>query len=86
MNETPSTYVVKEGDTLSEIAEREGTTVEELASLNQIENPDLIHPGQELKLRSEPNTEGSAPDETETTTPAELDNSQDAVLRENPIV
>ena len=45
MNEAESMYVVKDGDTLSQIAERHGTTVARLVSLNQIENPDLIHPG-----------------------------------------
>ena len=33
-----STYVVKEGDTLSQIAEDAGTTVDELVALNGIEN------------------------------------------------
>jgi LysM repeat protein len=82
VNEPQSTYVVKEGDTLSEIAEQHGTTVENLVSLNQIENPDLIHPGQELKLMSDQPVQPS-PDETKT--PAEQDNTQDAVLRENPM-
>jgi len=53
MNEEESIYVVKEGDTLSEIAEQHGTTVDELVALNAIEDPDLIHPGQELKLRAD---------------------------------
>jgi LysM repeat protein len=53
MNETTSTYTVKSGDTLSEIAEQYGTTVDELVRLNNIDNPDLIHPGQELKLKEE---------------------------------
>ena len=82
MNESVSTYVVKEGDTLSEIAERHGTTVEALVSLNQIENPDLIHPGQELKLK----TDRPAESVDETKTPEDQDNTQDAVLSENPIV
>ena len=81
MNEAESMYVVKDGDTLSQIAERHGTTVAALVSLNQIENPDLIHPGQELKLKSDP----SADSADETKTPGEQDNTQDAVLRENPM-
>lgn len=44
------TYVVKAGDTLSEIALRYKTTVEELARINNISNPNLIYPGQVLKL------------------------------------
>jgi len=43
-------YTVKSGDTLSEIAERYGTTYQAIAAINGIENPDLIYPGQELKI------------------------------------
>ena len=46
----PQTYTVKKGDTLSAIAARTGTTVQELAALNNIKNPSLIHVGQVLKL------------------------------------
>ena len=52
MNESTSTYTVKDGDTLSKIAEQYGTTVDELVELNDIEDPDMIHPGQELKLKA----------------------------------
>ena len=38
-------YKVQSGDTLSEIAARYGTTVNELMSLNGISNPNLIYPG-----------------------------------------
>lgn len=48
---TGSTYVVKSGDTLSEIAVRAGTTVQKLVELNNIKNPDLIRVGQVLKLK-----------------------------------
>lgn len=41
-------YTVAAGDTLSEIAERQGMTVEELAQANGIVNPDLILSGQVL--------------------------------------
>jgi LysM repeat protein len=44
------TYVVKSGDSLGLIAQRYGTTVSALASLNQISNPNLIYPGQMLHL------------------------------------
>lgn len=44
------TYVVKKGDTLSEIAARYGTTYQELARINGIKNPNIIHVGQEIKL------------------------------------
>ena len=49
---TATTYTVKEGDTLSEIAQRYGTTTERLAEINNISNPNLIYPGQVLKISS----------------------------------
>lgn len=44
------TYTVKKGDTLSGIAEKFGTTYQEIASKNGIANPNLIYPGQILKI------------------------------------
>ena len=44
------TYTVQGGDTLSGIAARYGTTYQKLAQINGISNPDLIHPGQVIKL------------------------------------
>lgn len=43
-------YIVKRGDTLGGIAERFGTTWRRLASINEIANPNLIYPGQVIKL------------------------------------
>lgn len=43
-------YTVRSGDTLSEIAARFGTTVNALASLNKITNPDLIYAGTTLRI------------------------------------
>ncbi len=43
-------YKVQSGDTLSEIAARYGTTVNELVNLNEISNPNLIYPGEVLVL------------------------------------
>ena len=43
-------YIVKKGDTLSEIALRYGTTVSEIARLSGISNVNLIYPGQVLKI------------------------------------
>lgn len=43
-------YVVKRGDTLSEIAQEYNTTVNQLVSLNNIKNPNLIYVGQTLKI------------------------------------
>jgi len=50
---TVSTYTVKKGDTLSHIAKRYGTTVNQLVSLNNIKNPNFIRVGQKLKLPGE---------------------------------
>lgn len=45
------TYKVKSGDTLSEIAQKFGTTVSKLAQLNNIKNVNLIYAGQTIKIR-----------------------------------
>lgn len=45
------TYKIKSGDTLSEIAQKFGTTVSNLASLNNIKNVNLIYTGQTIKIR-----------------------------------
>lgn len=45
------TYTVVKGDTLSRIARRYGVSVKELVALNDIENPNLIHVGQIIKIR-----------------------------------
>ena len=44
------TYVLRPGDTLSEIAARFGTTVSELAGLNHISNPDQIYAGDTIRI------------------------------------
>ena len=44
------TYEVKNGDTLSEVAIKNNTTIEKLVELNQISNQDLIHAGQIIEL------------------------------------
>lgn len=43
-------YTVVSGDTLSGIASRYGTTYQELAKYNGIPNPDLIYPGQIIRI------------------------------------
>lgn len=45
-----TTYVVKGGDTLSGIAAKFGTTYQAIAAKNGISNPNLIYPGQVLKI------------------------------------
>lgn len=50
---TPKTYTVKKGDTLWNICKTQlgdGQKYKEIAKLNNISNPDLIHPGQKLRL------------------------------------
>jgi LysM repeat protein len=53
-----STYVIQRGDTLAKIATRYGVTVKQLSDLNGIKNPNLIVPGQTLKI---PGTTTTAP-------------------------
>lgn len=53
-----SKYTVRKGDTLSAIAKREYGNAGEWrrifeANRDQIDNPDLIHPGQELTIPKE---------------------------------
>ncbi len=51
--ENISFYVVKTGDTLFEIAQRFDTTVEALADVNGIADPDVIEAGQVIRIPSE---------------------------------
>lgn len=44
-------YVVKRGDNLTKIANMYGTTVQQLVAWNNIANPNLIYPGQILRVR-----------------------------------
>lgn len=44
-------YTVKKGDTLGEIAEKNGTTYQALAKLNGIKNPNRIEVGQKIKIK-----------------------------------
>ena len=47
---TEKIYIVKSGDTLSEIAEKYNTTYQELAKYNNISNPSLINVGQKIRI------------------------------------
>ena len=51
-NSSQTTYTVKRGDTLSEIALRYNTTVANLVRINNIKNPDLVFPGQKIVIYS----------------------------------
>jgi len=53
--------VVRQGDTLSEIALEQGVTVAQLVSLNGIKNPGLIYVGQNLRVQASPPPPAPAP-------------------------
>lgn len=58
-DQTERTYTVKSGDSLSKIAKRELGNAKHWplifqANRDQLENPDLIHPGQVLKIPASP--------------------------------
>lgn len=63
-NENPSfntktvTYTIQSGDTLWQIALKYGTTVQEIANINGISNPNLIYPGQVLRILENSTVEG----------------------------
>lgn len=44
-------YIVKKGDTLSQIASKYGTSVSTLAKLNNIKNANLINVGQKIRIK-----------------------------------
>lgn len=52
-------YTVQSGDTLSEIANRYGTTVQELVDINNITNPNLIYPGETIRVATNSSVHGS---------------------------
>ena len=49
-NHSDTAYTIQPGDTLSEIAERFGTTVASLSALNGISDPNLIYAGNTLLI------------------------------------
>lgn len=51
-NASETVYIVVSGDTLSGIASKYGTTYQKLAEHNGISNPNLIYPGQKIKIPS----------------------------------
>ena len=56
---TGNTYVVRPGDTLSQIAQRFGTTATAVARLNGIANPSAIYGGQVLRLPGAASSSGT---------------------------
>lgn len=65
--ESSGTYTVRLGDTLSGIASRYGTTYQHLAALNNISDPNIIHPGQVLRLTGSAPTPAAQPAPTPAT-------------------
>ena len=63
-----ASYTVKSGDTLSGIASQYNTTVNQIVSLNQLSNPNLIYVGQVLKLKNSQTTNSSSSSSTAATT------------------
>ncbi len=47
-------YRIRRGETLTEIAARYNLTVEELAALNEIDNPNSVQVGQEIRVPRRP--------------------------------
>lgn len=65
-NEEDFTYTIQQGDTLSKIAKKHGTSVQKLAQKNNIDDPDRIVEGRDLVIpgaqpsASEPDTDFSS--------------------------
>jgi LysM repeat protein len=49
----PTTYTVKSGDNLTRIAAANGMTVDQLAGMNSIQDPNSIQVGQQLQLQTQ---------------------------------
>ncbi|VMC46827.1 LysM domain protein [Streptococcus pneumoniae] len=81
-----STYTVKEGDTLSEIAETHNTTVEKLAENNHIDNIHLIYVGQELVIDGPVAPPVATPAPATYAAPAAQDETVSAPVAETPVV
>ncbi|WP_419155351.1 LysM peptidoglycan-binding domain-containing protein [Weissella minor] len=56
-----TTYTVKSGDTLAKIAQSHNTTVDKLAALNNLANPEMIYVGEVLQLQGEVQVQATAP-------------------------
>ncbi len=85
-------YIVQAGDTLSSIARRFGTTLDEIIRVNGISDPSRIFPGSELVIPGFPGVEGTLAfqtvklGETITSIGRESGTSAEALLRLNHIV
>ena len=63
VEESLRTIMVESGDSLSKIAKREGVTVDEIMSLNNISDPNLLFVGQKLTIsgQASPESQEEAP-------------------------
>ena len=52
-------YTVQRGNTLSQIASMYGTTVQEIARINNIQNVNLIYPGERFRILTNSNIRGN---------------------------
>ena len=68
----PQVYVVQKGDTLYGIAFNFGLDYREVAQINNLQNPDLIHVGQELRLFPEGTEQVALPKPVEAPKPVEI--------------
>ena len=74
-----TSITVKAGDTLSQIAQAHNLSTNQLATINQLTNPDLIYPGQVLKLtQTNPTTINTANTQTATSSANEIHSSTQA--------
>jgi spore germination protein len=64
------TYTVQPGDTLYKIAQKFGTSVNTLSKLNNIQDPDLIYPGQTLLIPAPTPTPSPTPTPTPIPSPS----------------
>ncbi len=54
LNVPTKPYTIKPGETLAQIAQRYGLTVQQLAALNGISNPNHVQAGQEIRVPKRP--------------------------------
>jgi lipoprotein-anchoring transpeptidase ErfK/SrfK len=69
---SPLSYTIQEGDTLSRIAQAYGLTVEELIAANDITNPDLLYVGWTLTIPDGSPGAATSPQEPGSLTPTEI--------------
>jgi spore coat assembly protein SafA len=73
------THTVERGDTLSEIAEKNGVSLSALIAANpQIKNPDLIYPGEKISIPESGGAETAAPGDNGSTARSELTTNDQA--------